>query len=70
MSSELSDIFITREMLIREPGMALFEETKRRAAAGLCAYCGMDWSLLDLAGKAEHYETCRIRAWAVPSKKS
>ena len=63
--SDLANLFITREMLIRESGNVLFNETKRRSAAALCAYCGTD---LVLPGHV--LKNCRILAWEAQAKKA
>ena len=70
LSVDLSALFITREMLIRESDMALFNEQKRRASSGLCAFCGIDVTLFSSVEKEQHREVCRIRAWGKPSKRA
>ena len=69
MNDDLAGIFITREMLIREPNIVLCKETKRRSALGFCVFCGTDLLLFNLAEGYEHNKACRIRAWDSPVKK-
>ena len=61
--SDLSALFITREMLIREPDMELFDETKRRSVSGCCIFCGADLVPFDTTICYSHMKNCRILAW-------
>ena len=59
---DISEVFITRKMLIEEDGHIYFDEVKLRSCEGLCVFCG-EPTLVDGTTLGLHHEVCRQRGW-------
>ena len=67
---DISEVFITRKMLIEEDGHTYFDEVKLRSCEKLCVFCGepmiFQRDILPSVGGATpglHHEVCRQRGW-------
>ena len=72
MDKDVSQVFITRKMLIEEEGRAYFDEIQRRTGQNLCVFCGrcvifLREILPPVAGS--RHEVCRRRAWGEAVKR-